>query len=194
MKSVLLKLFSVLAIAFFTACGGSNTSVETETARGTVESKPSTGVASGNFGISLKGIYEQYLQMKTIFVEADTMKTAPMAKEFLKNLEKVETAGLSEEESKLWLRDSGKMAGGLNTIISEKDLEKQREGFSVVSEGMYSSLSTFGIKGLTIYQQHCPMAFENQGANWLSDKEVVENPYFGDKMMECGEVTHIIKN
>jgi Cu(I)/Ag(I) efflux system membrane fusion protein len=32
------------------------------------------------------------------------------------------------------------------------------------------------------------MAFNNEGAYWLSDSEQIRNPYFGDKMLTCGVV------
>jgi Cu(I)/Ag(I) efflux system membrane fusion protein len=33
------------------------------------------------------------------------------------------------------------------------------------------------------------MAFENQGANWLQKDKELRNPYFGDAMLRCGEIT-----
>jgi hypothetical protein len=33
------------------------------------------------------------------------------------------------------------------------------------------------------------MAFDNKGAHWLSNNPEIKNPYFGKKMLECGEVT-----
>lgn len=39
-----------------------------------------------------------------------------------------------------------------------------------------------------VYIQYCPMAFHNQGAHWLSLDSVIRNPYFGDKMLTCGEI------
>ena len=33
------------------------------------------------------------------------------------------------------------------------------------------------------------MAFNNRGADWLSNEAQIRNPYFGDKMMKCGSVT-----
>lgn len=39
-----------------------------------------------------------------------------------------------------------------------------------------------------VYIQYCPMAFQNQGAHWLSLDSVIRNPYFGDQMLTCGEV------
>ncbi|MCB0295126.1 MAG: DUF3347 domain-containing protein, partial [Calditrichaeota bacterium] len=39
----------------------------------------------------------------------------------------------------------------------------------------------------SVYRYHCPMAFDNKGADWLQDKQGVENPYFGSAMFRCGE-------
>ncbi|MDQ8190241.1 efflux RND transporter periplasmic adaptor subunit [Roseibacillus persicicus] len=43
-----------------------------------------------------------------------------------------------------------------------------------------------------LYLVHCPMAFGNEGADWLSRKPVVENPYFGSRMFSCGDVTETL--
>lgn len=32
------------------------------------------------------------------------------------------------------------------------------------------------------------MAFDNKGAFWLSEIEEIRNPYFGEAMLNCGEV------
>lgn len=41
----------------------------------------------------------------------------------------------------------------------------------------------------TIYLQHCPMANNDKGANWLSLEKEIKNPYYGASMLTCGEVT-----
>ena len=40
-----------------------------------------------------------------------------------------------------------------------------------------------------VYRVHCPMAFDDRGADWLSDVPEVWNPYWGAMMLRCGEVT-----
>ena len=40
-----------------------------------------------------------------------------------------------------------------------------------------------------VHTVHCPMAFGDRGADWLSAERAVENPYFGARMFGCGEVT-----
>jgi len=37
------------------------------------------------------------------------------------------------------------------------------------------------------------MAMNDKGASWLSASKQIKNPYFGEKMMTCGEVKETIK-
>jgi hypothetical protein len=37
------------------------------------------------------------------------------------------------------------------------------------------------------------MAQDGKGAMWLSESKEIKNPYFGDKMMECGSVEEEIQ-
>ena len=41
---------------------------------------------------------------------------------------------------------------------------------------------------------HCPMAFEDAGADWIQVGDVVANPYFGAAMLRCGVVTRTSEN
>ena len=39
-----------------------------------------------------------------------------------------------------------------------------------------------------LFVMHCPMANDNQGADWLQSTQPLQNPYFGEMMLKCGEV------
>ena len=39
---------------------------------------------------------------------------------------------------------------------------------------------------------HCPMVYEDRGADWLQAEEPLQNPYFGAMMLKCGEVVETI--
>jgi len=73
--------------------------------------------------------------------------------------------------------------------IKDETCEKQRIEFDHLSSAMYGLLKAVDIKNAGAYHTYCPMAFNDRGAFWLSEKSEVENPYFGKKMLECGEVT-----
>jgi hypothetical protein len=45
----------------------------------------------------------------------------------------------------------------------------------------------------SVYVAYCPMANNNEGANWLSNDKEIKNPYFGDKMLRCGSVKETIQ-
>ncbi|RYZ52237.1 MAG: DUF3347 domain-containing protein [Sphingobacteriales bacterium] len=73
------------------------------------------------------------------------------------------------------------------------EVETMRASFEKVSDNMYALMSSFELKNAGIYRQYCPMAFNDKGAYWLSNEEDIKNPYFGKKMLSCGEVTDSLK-
>ncbi len=77
--------------------------------------------------------------------------------------------------------------------LKDESCEKKRLPFSKISDMMFVLLKNAGMKNAGIYQEYCPMAFDSKGANWLSNDPDIKNPYFGKKMLECGEVTDSLK-
>jgi Cu(I)/Ag(I) efflux system membrane fusion protein len=73
--------------------------------------------------------------------------------------------------------------------IKDESCEKQRITFDHISSALYGAIKAAGVKNAGIYHQFCPMAFNERGAYWLSKESEIKNPYFGKKMLECGEVT-----
>ncbi|AZQ62135.1 DUF3347 domain-containing protein [Flammeovirga pectinis] len=87
---------------------------------------------------------------------------------------------------------SNEVKEAITAIINTDDLEAQRKSFEVVT-AYYTEIAKSGEAGMDLYVVHCPMAFNNTGANWLSGTNEVVNPYFGDKMLHCGRVMETIK-
>jgi hypothetical protein len=79
-----------------------------------------------------------------------------------------------------------------NSIAATGELEEQRTFFSDLTAALEPFFRQ-NLVGGEIYQQFCPMAFEGKGGYWISDKEEIRNPYYGDRMLTCGKVTEIIK-
>jgi len=74
-------------------------------------------------------------------------------------------------------------------MAAKEDVELIRKDFDQLSASMYTVLkANSDKKEATVYKQYCPMAFNNQGAFWLSSEAEIKNPYFGDKMLKCGKV------
>jgi Cu(I)/Ag(I) efflux system membrane fusion protein len=57
-----------------------------------------------------------------------------------------------------------------------------------MSKAVLELETTFGHTDGNYYEMYCPMAFDLKGASWLQRKETLENPYFGESMLRCGEL------
>ena len=60
------------------------------------------------------------------------------------------------------------------------------------SANLVMALKPFGFKQ-KVYVDFCQMANNNVGAYWLSVKKEILNPYFGNDMLTCGEISQIIE-
>jgi len=75
-------------------------------------------------------------------------------------------------------------------VAAAGDIKTRRAAFKPLSDRMIALIRDHGIDSVgNAYVVHCPMAFGNTGADWLSATPTVLNPYFGDAMLTCGEVT-----
>jgi len=69
------------------------------------------------------------------------------------------------------------------------DIKTRRAAFRDVSVQLIKLVRAHGIDQVgDLYVVHCPMAFK-VGADWLSASPEVLNPYYGDAMLHCGDVT-----
>jgi Cu(I)/Ag(I) efflux system membrane fusion protein len=136
----------------------------------------------------IKTLVKTYLSIKNAFVASNGKDAEKIAAEFLKQLSYIDIS-LDKNMYVEWLKISQDLKNNLREIIEEKNIDMKRSRFGIVSNLMAEVIESSGhFTGSKIYLEYCPMAFDNKGAYWLSDKKEIENPYFGDKMLRCGEV------
>jgi len=141
------------------------------------------------FKEQLGGLTEKYILLKDAFVQTDSKTAATAAEGFKAALANVDSAIIEGDAQAYWLKKLKGLEKQSQKITEIADVEKQRKRFQGITKLLIPVLQAFGVAGTTIYIQHCPMAFNNRGADWLSIEEQIRNPYFGDKMMKCGSVT-----
>ena len=91
-----------------------------------------------------------------------------------------------------WMDAADQMTRILTDIAAADDIQRAREGFSLLSEQLAATITILGgAPGDALYQLRCPMAFDGRGAIWLQSDERTRNPYFGAVMPGCGSVTEI---
>lgn len=117
-----------------------------------------------------------YMDLKNSLVESDYMNSRELSFEMKDALDK-SFGDTFEEVMKIVVAN----------LTAANTIDEQRKYFEQVSELLYGKLVNQGAER-TVYKQFCPMAFDNQGAYWLSFNEDIENPYFGDAMLNCGYI------
>ena len=81
----------------------------------------------------------------------------------------------------------------VEAILEADDIARQREHFKPLSEQLYQLILTNPGQKIPLYKQYCPMAFDGKGAFWLSDNIEIENPYYGQQMLNCGTIQDTLK-
>ncbi|UCH61800.1 MAG: efflux RND transporter periplasmic adaptor subunit [Fidelibacterota bacterium] len=101
--------------------------------------------------------------------------------------------GLGDHAAQMWLEYQQALLAGTEHAHHWTSIEAARKGFDVVSRVIISLERSFGHSGdQTFYEIVCSMAFGNTGASWFQTNELVNNPYFGARMLRCGEVKAVI--
>lgn len=171
MKKVVISLvaFAVLVAG----CTPEKKSEDKTTQEASKEEKVMQASTSEVSSEQLESILSSYFSVKDALVKTD----AKEAKSALAKL--LETVGSEFEK--------------INSLTKEmnnkEDVEEIRSGFDELSQEVYALVKeNMGNKEQIVYKQYCPMAFNNEGAYWLSSEKEIRNPYFGDKMLKCGKV------
>ena len=74
------------------------------------------------------------------------------------------------------------------TRFYPENIDARRIIFAEISDAVYVLDTSARLQHAGVYRAFCPMAFDSKGAYWLSAESEIKNPYFGKKMLECGEV------
>lgn len=127
-----------------------------------------------------------YFALNHALIEDSLEEARVAATELLGTTMKFDKSVLSGEQMDFYLVQGSNLKDGLQDISGSDDIEKARAGLATVSEAMYSLVKAFHPNESTLYYQYCPMARNNQGANWLSATEELVNPYMGQMMLRCG--------
>lgn len=89
------------------------------------------------------------------------------------------------------LRD--KLDDTVKAMSAAKDIRQFRTAFVLFSDSLTSLIRSHGLAPQrTVFRLHCPMAFDNRGADWLQTDQVARNPFFGAAMPKCGDVVETV--
>lgn len=179
----------VAIVLLMNSCGGSANTAPAEKNTAEVPApKAEPGSNLDQAGTArLTALLAQYYTLKDALVASDPAVAAKAAASVVIAADSLKSGAGSAE------LDSVSLYAGKIQDDKAMDIEQQRAAFEHVSDNLFALLKNNGLKNAGVYRQFCPMAFNDKGASWLSNTDEIRNPYFGKKMLECGEVTDSLK-
>ena len=188
MKSSLLILSSIIII--FLSCNNAENK-EAEEAK-TVSEQKFNNVDSVSID-RIDNIYKEYINLKNALVGTDPALASEAARMLSQTAKEFNFEPL-QPEARVFLEEKvAAIEEHSEAISGSTDVEQQREYFYPLSQDMYQLIKSFDVRNEPVYYQYCPMAFDDEGAYWLSNEKQIRNPYFGDVMLKCGEVREVIE-
>jgi len=132
-------------------------------------------------------VFISYLGLKDALVASDSKTASVAANKLSLAIQKVDMSSLAETEHKTWMKVKANLEKSANQIKKDSKIDAQRNTFMLLSTQIYELAKVAETK-MELYYQFCPMANNSKGAFWLSKENAIKNPYYGSKMMTCGEV------
>ena len=126
----------------------------------------------------LNAVYQHYIHLTTALTNGDIAE-AKLAANAIE-------AGTND------ISGASGIATAASKITAASNIEAQRAAYATMSNEMAELIKKEGLSSGELYLAFCPMAFNDKGATWISGSKEIRNPYFGEKMLTCGEVKEII--
>ncbi|MEW6251589.1 MAG: efflux RND transporter periplasmic adaptor subunit [Planctomycetota bacterium] len=161
------------------------------------ESAPATAaaerwhVAKAGYHAQMRPVVEDYLKLADALAASDEKAAAGIVEKMRKALDALaaaEPAGLTGDAAAAFKKRTAAIRESLPAGAAP-DLDTLRTKLVPLTAAVEAYLRSFGHdREQPLVRTFCPMAFDNRGAGWLQAVEKINNPYFGRRMLRCGEV------
>lgn len=150
------------------------------------------GTNSDAFNQSFTALLTAYYSLKDALVASDTSRANKAAAGLLASAGALKVNEISGDSTGMIketaLHYTSTISSSATSLAGAAGLEDKRREFESITDAVWTLTRTVQYDRQKVYYQYCPMAFDNKGAYWLSNVREIRNPYFGDKMLKCGEV------
>ena len=141
------------------------------------------------FREQLVDLYGAYLDLQSALAADETAEASDGFGRFVSSLEQIDAESLDAPALGRWRDWSDRLAGEMNRDGTANSMVEIRWHFQEISKAMVELAADFGhAQSGPLQQVFCPMAFDNEGASWLQAEGEISNPYFGAKMLRCGQI------
>lgn len=194
MKTVTNLILTIAAVTLLAACGNTQKPAAAdphaghnhaaEAGKGTAMADHATTPDDQSKKVSLKddhlnAVYQHYIHLSTALTNGD--------------MAEAKIAASAIELGAKSIRNGTALASFAAKITAAGDLEAQRIVFADLSGDFIKRIKASGLSSGELYVEYCPMALDDKGAYWVSNSKEIWNPYFGESMLNCGEVKETVK-
>jgi Cu(I)/Ag(I) efflux system membrane fusion protein len=145
--------------------------------------------APAEFQQQLEGVYTAYLGVVDALANDAFEDARKVAGNTRTALDAVDMKLLQGDAHIAWMGMMGPLGSTLDTMAKAVAIEGVRAEVPALTATLQKAIVTFGLPpGKPAYRAHCPMAFDNKGADWLQSGTKIRNPYYGSMMLECGAI------
>ena len=127
----------------------------------------------------LNAVYQHYIHLTTALTNSDIAES--------------KVAANAIEAGAKNMADGKPIASSAAKITAATNIEAERAAYETLSNNLIALIKKDGLLSGELYVAHCSMAFNDKGASWISGSKEISNPYFGQKMLGCGDVRETIK-
>ena len=155
-----------------------------ETMMDTTRMKSGEMATTGAQSTGAKRVVADYMTIKEALVATNKEDAAKAGLAMGTALNSFDMSPYTEQQQKS-LKDIIVDAKEHAEHISMSEIEHQREHFKALSKDVTDMIAITGADA-KVYQMSCPMY--DGGSTWLSSSKEVQNPYYGEKMIDCGKM------
>ena len=130
-------------------------------------------------------ILDQYLKIPKALAADKTEGVTEAAAEIERLANKLDASTVSGEHAKHFKNIPYKLKTSAQQLKTSKDINAMRESLKELSKPMAMWVTMSKPKG--IYVAFCSMA----PGSWLQRNTTISNPYYGTKMLRCGEIVSV---
>jgi hypothetical protein len=153
--------------------------------------KPSFATLDATVNAHIKNLLGHYMHIKNALLNNDTIEVRDRGHKLAEAIIKFDDSYFPAKQKAEYDKYKMAMREYAEQLRSSAGLASQKGNFAGLSAHVYELMRDFST-GKRLYFNHCDMAFDKNGANWLSETNEIKNPYMENKMMSCGSVEKIL--
>ena len=134
-------------------------------------------------------VIKSYLALKNALVTDNAPIAQSNAAALLAAISTVSDKDMNPVQRKAWMSYADKLSFDSRHISESTAIDHQREHFATLSSNILALAKAFKLNTVTLYKQYCPM----KKKYWASETAAIKNPYYGSKMVTCGETKETLQ-